>query len=151
MAIKLNNKLKAIKIAPIDVSEKAAVGIRLPFDKKRVFTLDYTTRDHAKSKLTNVLLTSPGERLNQPLFGVGLKNRLFEQQIELSEKSADLKSIVTPQVQQYIPEIEIKNIFLKDGGIAGHKLFVTVNYSLINNDEEDSMTLSFTNENFNDK
>jgi|21_taG_2_1085346.scaffolds.fasta_scaffold191344_2 phage baseplate assembly protein W len=150
MAIKLNNKLKAIKIAPIDVSEKAAVGIRLPFNKKRTFTLDYTTRDHAKSKLTNVLLTSPGERLNQPLFGVGLKNRLFEQQTELSEKSADLKSIVTPQVQQYIPEIEIKNIFLKDGGIAGHKLFVTVNYSLLNNDEEDSVTLSFTNENFND-
>ena len=150
MAIKLNN-IKAIKIAPIDVDERAAVGIHLPFDRKRAFTLDYTTRDHAKSKLTNVLLTSPGERLNQPLFGVGLKNRLFEQQTELSKKSEDLKSIVTPQVQQYIPEIEIKNISLKDGGIAGHKLFVTVNYSLINNDEEDSVTLSFTNENFNDK
>jgi len=148
MAIKLR---KPIKITPIDVAEKTAVGIRLPFNKKKVFTLDYTTKDHAKSKLTNVLLTSPGERLNQPLFGVGLKNRLFEQQTELSKKSDDLKSIVTPQVQQYIPEIEIKNIFLKDGGIAGHKLFVTVNYSLINNDEEDSVTLSFTNENFNDK
>tara|TARA_R110002020_G_scaffold22151_2_gene74862 strand:- start:1282 stop:1734 length:453 start_codon:yes stop_codon:yes gene_type:complete len=150
MAIKLNN-IKTIKIAPIDVNGKAAVGIHLPFNKKRVFTSDYTTRDHAKSKLTNVLLTSPGERLNQPLFGVGLKNKLFEQQIELSEKSSDLKSIITPQVQQYIPEIDIKNISLKDGGIAGHKLFVTVNYSLINNDEEDSVTLSFTNENFNDK
>ena len=148
MAIKLR---KPIKITPIDVVEKTAVGIRLPFNKKKTFTLDYTTRDHAKSKLTNVLLTSPGERLNQPLFGVGLKNRLFEQQTELSEKSADLKSIITPQVQQYIPEIEIKNISLKDGGIAGHKLFVTVNYSLINNDEKDSVTLSFTNENFNDK
>ena len=48
-----------------------------------------------------------------------------------------------------MPEIEIKDIFLKDEGIAGHKLFVTVNYSLVNNDEEDSVTLSFTNENFN--
>ena len=150
MAIKLNN-IKAIKIAPIDVSEKTAVGIHLPFSKKGIFISDYTTRDHAKSKLTNVLLTSPGERLNQPLFGVGLKNRLFEQQAELSEKSTDLKSIITPQVQQYIPEIEIQNVSLKDGGIAGHKLFVTVNYSLVNNDEKDSVTLSFTNENFNDK
>ena len=145
MAIKLR---KPIKITPIDVVEKTAVGIRLPFNKKKVFTLDYTTRDHAKSKLTNVLLTSPGERLNQPLFGVGLKNRLFEQQTEIA--GDNLRSIVTPQVEQYIPEIEIKNISLKDGGIAGHKLFVTVNYSLINNDEEDSVTLSFTNENFND-
>ena len=145
MAIKLR---KPIKITPIDVVEKTAVGIRLPFNKKKVFTLDYTTRDHAKSKLTNVLLTSPGERLNQPLFGVGLKNRLFEQQTEIA--GDNLRSIVTPQIEQYVPEIEIKNIALKDGGIAGHKLFVTVNYSLLNNDEEDSVTLSFTNENFND-
>jgi len=145
MAIKLR---KPIKITPIDVAEKTAVGIRLPFNKKKVFTLDYTTKDHAKSKLTNVLLTSPGERLNQPLFGVGLKNRLFEQQTEIA--GDNLRSIVTPQVEQYVPEIEIKNISLKDGGIAGHQLFVTVNYSLINNDEEDSVTLSFTNENFND-
>ena len=50
-----------------------------------------------------------------------------------------------------MPEIEIKDIFLKDGGIAGHKLFVTVNYSLVNNDEEDSVTLSFTNDNFNNQ
>ena len=148
MAIKLSN-IKAIKIAPIDVAEKTAVGVRLPFNKKKVFTLDYTTRDHAKSKLINVLLTSPGERLNQPLFGVGLKNRLFEQQTEIA--GDNLRSIVTPQVQQYVPEIKIKNISLKDKGIAGHKLFVTINYSLINNDEEDSVTLSFTNENFNDK
>ena len=145
MAIRLR---KPIKINPIDVAEKTAVGIRLPFNKKKVFTLDYTTRDHAKSKLTNVLLTSPGERLNQPLFGVGLKNRLFEQQTEIA--GDNLRSIVTPQIEQYVPEIEIKNIALKDGGIAGHKLFVTVNYSLLNNDEEDSVTLSFTNENFND-
>ena len=143
MGIKLQ---KPIKIAPIDIFEKIAVGVRLPFNKQRVFTLDYTTKDHARSKLTNLLLTSPGERLNQPLFGVGLKNRLFEQQTEIAGE--DLRSIVTPQVEQYVPEIEIEDIFLKDGGIAGHKLFVTVNYSLVNNDEEDSVTLSFTNENF---
>ena len=139
---------KPIKIDPIDVDEKTAVGIRLPFNKKKVFTLDYTTKEHARSKLINVLITSPGERLNQPLFGAGLKNRLFEQQTEIA--GDNLRNYVTPQVEQYVPEIEIKDIFLKDGGIAGHKLFVTVNYSLVNNDEEDSVTLSFTNENFND-
>tara|TARA_R110002020_G_scaffold275176_4_gene490409 strand:- start:2184 stop:2633 length:450 start_codon:yes stop_codon:yes gene_type:complete len=145
MAIKLRN-LKPVKIIPVDVSEKTAVGVRLPFNKKRVFTLDYTTKDHAKSKLINVLITSPGERLNQPLFGAGLKNRLFEQQTEISKD--DLRNYVNPQVERYVPEIQIKNVLLKDGGLAGHKLFVTVNYSLIYNDEEDSVTLSFTNENF---
>ena len=140
MAIKLR---KPIKIDPIDLDEKVAVGIRLPFNKKKIFDLDYTTKDHARSKLINVLLTSPGERLNQPLFGAGLKNRLFQQQTEIA--GYELRAIVKPQVEQYIPEIEIKNITLKQGGIQGHILFVTVNYSLVNNSEEDSVSLSFTN------
>ena len=58
MAIQLR---KPIKIDPIDVTEKTAVGVRLPFNRKRVFTLDYTTKEHARSKLINVLITSPGE------------------------------------------------------------------------------------------
>ena len=143
MAIRIR---KPIRINPVDISEKTAVGIRLPFNRKRVFTLDYTTKDHVKSKLLNVLLTSPGERLNQPLFGAGLKNRLFEQQTETA--GSDLRNYITPQVNQYVPEIKIQNISLKDGGLQGHKLFVTVNYSLVNNDEKDSVTLSFTNNDF---
>ena len=143
MAIRIR---KPIRINPVDISNKSAVGIRLPFNKKRVFTLDYTTKDHVKSKLLNVLLTSPGERLNQPLFGAGLKNRLFEQQTEIA--GSDLRNYIIPQVNQYVPEIKIQNISLKDGGLQGHKLFVTVNYSLVNNDEEDSVTLSFTNNDF---
>jgi phage baseplate assembly protein W len=135
---------KLVRIDPVDVTDKTAVGIHFPFNKKTVFTLDYTTKDHAKSKLVNVLSTSPGERLNQPNFGAGLKNRLFEQQTEIAEE--DLKAYVLPQVNQFVPEIEIKNINIKTGGIAGHQLFVTVNYSLVNNEEEDSVTLSFTND-----
>ena len=143
MAIKLR---KPLRIDPVDIIEKAAVGVRLPFNKKRVFTLDYTTKDHAKSKLLNVLLTSPGERLNQPLFGAGLKNRLFEQQTKIA--GDELRNYIIPQVNIYVPEIKIQNISLKDGGLQGHKLFVTVNYSLVNNNEEDSVTLSFTNNDF---
>ena len=143
MAIKLR---KNITIDPIDVSERSAVGIRLPFNKKNVFTSDYTTKEHAKSKLINVLLTSPGERLNKPFFGAGLKNRLFEQQSEIS--GDNLRGVIIPQVEQYVPEIEVKNITLKDGGIAGDQLFVTINYETLNNSEEDSVTLSFTNNDF---
>jgi len=146
MAIKLR---KPIKIDPVDVDEKIAVGIKLPFNKKKIFDLDYTTKDHAKSKLINVLLTSPGERLHHPNFGAGLKNRLFQQNTPIG--GDELRSIITPQVEQYVPEITINNIALKDGGIQGHILYVTVNYIINNNSEEDSVALSFTNDNFNNE
>lgn len=146
MAIKLR---KPITIDPVDLDEKVAVGIKLPFNRKKIFDLDYTTKNHARSKLINVLLTSPGERLHQPNFGAGLKNRLFQQNTPIA--GDELRAIVTPQVERYVPEITIKNIALRDGGLQGHILYVTVNYSLNNNDEEDSVALSFTNENFNNE
>ncbi len=142
MAIRLR---QPIRIDPVDVSAKTAVGVKFPFNKKKIFSLDYTTKSHAKSKLINLLITSPGERLNQPNFGIGMKNRLFEQQTPIAAE--DLRNIINPQVQIYIPEIEIKNIAIKDGGLQGHKLFVTVNYSMVNDESEDSVSLSFNNEN----
>ena len=146
MAIKLR---KPIKIDPVDLNEKVAVGIKLPFNRRKIFDLDYTTKNHARSKLINVLLTSPGERLHHPNFGAGLKNRLFQQNTPIA--GDELRDIVTPQVERYVPEITIKNISLRDGGLQGHILFMTVNYSLNNNDEEDSVALSFTNNNFNNE
>ena len=143
MAIRLRN---SVQIDPIDVSDRNAVGIRFPFNKRNIFSLDYTTKDHAKSKLFNVLVTSPGERINQPLYGAGLKNRLFEQQTSIAEE--ELRNYVLPQVDLFVPEIQIKEIKLSKGGIQGHKLFVTVSYSFLNNGEEDSITVSFTNDNF---
>ena len=121
---------KPLKIDPVDLNKKVAVGVKLPFNKRTIFDLDYTTKTHAKSKLINVLLTSPGERLHHPNFGAGLKNRLFQQNTPVA--GDELRDIVTPQVEQYVPEITIKNISLKDGGLQGHTLFVTVNYSFNN-------------------
>jgi phage baseplate assembly protein W len=140
MAIILRNN---IKINPVDISERQVVGIRLPFGKRQIFVNDYTTKDHAKSKLTNLLLTVPGERLNLPFFGVGLKQFLFEQITE--ETSENLKSVINNQVSRYIPEIEVSNIRLKD---KDQVLHLTINYKVLSNSENDSITLSFTNTNF---
>lgn len=140
MAIKLR---PIIKINPVDIDEKQAVGVRLPFGRKSLFTLDYTTKEHAKSKLTNLLLTSPGERLNLPFFGIGLRNQLFEQITTGLEDN--LKSIINTQVSTYVPEVDIKNITVKD---KGDIIYLTINYKVIANSEDDSVTLSFTNNNF---
>lgn len=132
-----------IKINPIDISEKQAVGVRLPFGKRQIFVNDYTTKDHAKSKLTNLLLTTPGERLHLPFFGVGLKAFLFEQITE--ELQQNLKSKINTQVSTYVPEVEIINLKLRD---ENHTVYLTVNYRVLSNSEDDSITLGFTNTNF---
>lgn len=140
MAIRVR---QPIKINPLDTTDKVAIGVRLPFGRKHPFVLEYSTIDHAKSKLINVLLTEPGERLNLPLFGVGLKQRLFNQQGE--DLQEELQSTIKTQTGLYVPEITVKNIkFLEEN----HILYLTVIYQVIANSSEDSVTLSFTNTNF---
>ena len=136
MAIQLRNP---IKINPVDVQDKSAVGVRLPFGSKRsIFTLDYTTRDHAKSKLTNLLLTSPGERINQPNFGVGVKNLLFENNIDLNF----LKNQIQTQVSQFLGNIEITEIQTGSSDDQ-HTIFISITYKSLLDNEEDSIQLNF--------
>ena len=55
-----------------------------------------------------LMLTSPGERLMDPLFGVGLKRFLFEQNHETVH--ALIESEVSSQVQKYMPYLQLMNI-----------------------------------------
>lgn len=136
MAIRLR---QILKVDPIDIVAKTAVGVKLPFGLRRIFDLDYTTLDHAKSKLINLLLTTPGERINQPTFGVGLRNFLFEQQTE--ENQENLRARINSQVDIYIPEILVDNIKYR---VEEHVLYLTVYYSYrANPDRGDSVELSF--------
>ena len=139
MAIRVRNP---IRINPLDTIDKVGVGIKLPFNRKNIFTLDFTTKDHAKSKLINLLLTDQGERVFQPLFGVGLRRLLFEQEID----SETLRERINNQAQIYIPEISVDNIQVKP---EGNQVYLTVNYTLLFNNEGDGIALSFTNTNTN--
>ena len=140
MVVKLRNQ---IHINPLDTTDKVAIGIRLPFNRVNIFTLDYTTKDHAKSKLINLLLTIPGERLNKPLFGVGLAQRVFEQGID----EETLRNLIERQVEIYVPELRVDNIKIAQDE---HTVTLTCVYTLLLNYEEDSVSLNFNNTNINE-
>ena len=39
------------RIDPLDLDTRKAIGVRVPFNKKSVFTFNYTTKDQIKSNL----------------------------------------------------------------------------------------------------
>tara|TARA_Y100000592_G_C5296834_1_gene233542 strand:- start:241 stop:633 length:393 start_codon:yes stop_codon:yes gene_type:complete len=55
-----------------------------------------------------LMLTSPGERLMDPLFGVGIKRFLFEQNHESTHTRIEME--IRSQVRKYMPFLEIRNI-----------------------------------------
>jgi phage baseplate assembly protein W len=64
-----------------------------------------------KNDLLQLLLTSPGERIYSPNFGVNLKNRVFD---PLEETTIDsLKQEIYTKVTLYEPRITIKTLDVK--------------------------------------
>ena len=98
------------RIDPLDLDTRKAIGVRVPFNKKSVFTFNYTTKDQIKSNLINLLLTSQGERFHQPEFGIGIRDILFEQNTSTNEKINRLKDTINRNVSIFIPQIKINNI-----------------------------------------
>jgi len=127
-----------IHINPVDLNSEAAVGVTLPFDNDSVFNQSFTTKEAVKSNLINVLLTAPGERVFEPLFGVGLKRIIFEQNIN----EEGLKGNINDQVGMYIPEIEIEDIDIKMVPDE-HTLYIRLTYKFILDETFDSIQLNF--------
>ena len=135
-----------IKINPIDLpqNDKVAVGVTFPFDGPAVFNSSYTTKEQVKSNLINLLLTTPGERLMNPTFGVGIRNLLFEQVIEKEL----IKNRIIDGAQLNIPEIEIVDLFIKRENQETtpeiHTVRIAIYYKVLADRSTDAVLLNFT-------
>ena len=127
-----------IRINPLDLNKNVAIGVAFPFNADAVFNQTFTQKEQVKSNLINVLLTEPGERVNLPDFGVGLKNLLFETTID----TTNLEARIDNQVQIYIPEITLisaETNFSPDE----HILYIKITYRYNPSNEVDAIQLNF--------
>ena len=134
-----------ININPLDLPQNAqvAIGVTLPFNGPAVFNSSYTTKTQIKSNLINLLLTSPGERLMEPNFGVGIRDLLFEQKVD---KDA-LKIRIIDGAQLFIPEIEIREVFIKRVNNSTtpeiHTLKISIYYRVVTDKSQDAIEINF--------
>ena len=114
------------------------IGTAFPLDTTNMFQATTTVMEQAKSNLVNLLLNVPGERVNLPNFGVGLKRLLFENQID----SNIIESQIKEQSKYYIPNIDVTrvNISLLPDDNTMH---VTVQFRSIYDNTPDSIQINF--------
>ena len=127
-----------IRINPLDLNKNVAIGVAFPFNADAVFNQTFTQKEQVKSNLINVLLTEPGERVNLPDFGVGLKNLLFEITID----TTNLEARIDNQVQIYIPEITLISAET-DFSPDEHILYIKITYEYNPSSEVDAIQLNF--------
>ena len=127
------------RINPLDVNKNVSIGVAFPLDEKNMFKGTETVKEQLKANLLNLLLTYPGERVNEPNFGVGIKNLLFEQDID----QESLKFKIQAQINKYIPNIELSDITT---GLSEdeHTLFISLKYVYVLDQSVDQIQLNFS-------
>ena len=133
--------LKQIGRNPLDINKNVRIGVAFPLDEENVFNGTQTTKEQAKANLLNVLLTYPGERVNMPDFGVGLKKLLFESKIDL----ITLKQKIKQQTSFYVPNVSVRDVKTQ---ISQDKrtLFVSIYFVNIADNTSDAIQINFNSQ-----
>ena len=77
------------------------------------FALIKTQKDLVRQNVKMVVLTSPGERIGFPDFGVGLRSYLFENANEATTNA--LKTRIQQQIQKYLPYVNLTDVIVSFG------------------------------------
>tara|TARA_Y100000592_G_scaffold7472_1_gene10595 strand:- start:994 stop:1485 length:492 start_codon:yes stop_codon:yes gene_type:complete len=128
------------QISPLDLDRNSAIGIAFPLLEGGSFKQTRTVAEQVKANIINVLLTEPGERVNQPDLGVGLKSLLFENITNANE----IVPIIEEQLETYVPDIDLEDVlseFIEDE----HILQITLVYSLVISGLRDSIVVNMSN------
>tara|TARA_R100001443_G_C3252819_1_gene153701 strand:+ start:51 stop:509 length:459 start_codon:yes stop_codon:yes gene_type:complete len=124
-----------ISIDTRDLNQNATIGVLFPLMNEGTWLPSYTIKEQAKTNILNVLLTEKGERVYMPEFGVGLKQVLFENNVDAQE----VKDRIINQVNYYVPEIEVVNL---DVNVDEHLLQIVLSYALILSGETDAIEIN---------
>jgi phage baseplate assembly protein W len=79
-----------------------------------------------KQNLKFLVLTSPGERIRVPSFGVGLHRYLFENLTPALQNT--IRQRIVEQANQFMPYIQITAVLFDDSKIDENLLSVQINY-----------------------
>tara|TARA_A100001201_G_scaffold80691_1_gene72087 strand:- start:359 stop:613 length:255 start_codon:yes stop_codon:yes gene_type:complete len=83
-------------------------------------------------------MTNQGERINLPHYGIGLKNLIFEQNVDLEA----LKEVIIAQVNRYVPLVSIRDINTSKSNDE-HTLFVSVSYIYLMDGSTNNIQIKF--------
>jgi phage baseplate assembly protein W len=101
---------------PVDDS---IFGLRFPLGKESILFKKSSRRELLKGQITQLIFTSPGERVFLPNFGVDLRSYVFEQLDD--SLIANLQQNISNQIRLYVPNAQLVNINVKfdSGHYAG--------------------------------
>ena len=109
----------------------SGIAPKLPLQTSPVdgYALTKTLKETMKQNFKMLVMTSPGERMMDPNYGVGLRDYLFEQ--DASVTRSQLISGIRNQVRKYMPFIIVEDIHIPQTE-SPNMMNVAIKYSIPN-------------------
>ena len=123
---------------PLDINKDITIGVALPLDETNMFRGTETATEQSKTNLLSLLLTYPGERINLPNYGIGLKKLVFETNIDLPA----LKDKIEKQVEFYLPNLNIRDVRTTRSEDK-HTIFINITYSVRSTGITDTIQITY--------
>ena len=127
------------RISPLDINNNVRIGVAFPLNDVNMTSGTETTREQLKANFLNLLLTVPGERVNHPTYGVGLKSQLFEQTLD----ETTLLENINNHLAFWIPEITVTEAVLKEDRDY-YRISLTLTYSIAFDGLKDSIQINYS-------
>ena len=108
----------------------SSIGVALPLrlDFSDGFVMIKDIKRMFRQNLKMLILTNPGERVMDPLFGVGMKSFLFENFQQGTYATIDAK--IREQVSKYMPMVKIVEIQFAQPEIDNNTLSLALVYTI---------------------
>ena len=134
-----------------DFDPRTYIGLSFPLrrDKFNDFAMTKNSLQQAKHNLKNLLLTFPGERVHQPLFGSKLRALCFEQIDD--NLPTRIEEEIRRSVGDWLPYINIIEVATLTEEGDKSKIFVNIKYSTVLNSqslEQITLDVSYTAERY---
>tara|TARA_Y100000592_G_scaffold67491_1_gene104875 strand:- start:7063 stop:7470 length:408 start_codon:yes stop_codon:yes gene_type:complete len=126
------------KINPLDINNNVKIGVAFPLNEINMTSGTSTTREQIKTNLINLLLTVPGERINNPNYGLGLRDLVFDNNLDESILLEDINAITS----FFMPELSVESAII-ERELDLYKLSISITYSINNEKNDDSIQINF--------
>ena len=108
------------------------------------FSLNKTFKEATKQNLKNLILTTPGEKMMDLNFGVGLRKLLFEHDIRYIQ--SEIEAVIQQQVKIYMPHIILLNFEILDRRerttLSPNSISVKIEYRITPLNEQDLLDIT---------
>jgi len=121
-----------------------ALGVNYPIQRSSdgYFDKTFTTIEHTKANIINVLSTKKGERIARPEFGTRLEELLFEPMSE--QLRIDIREEIERAIERFIPYVTITDLVVRrdeERQVATVELTFTT--AFLPGDKEENIQLFF--------